>query len=103
LDPDQQQLRLEVCLGGSRAYRHQPPLPAAETALGYVVRRQRPFTLSRVEEGGLDLHTERIRAEGVSSLAAVPLGDLRAGVGVLCVATRDPRRFSDAELRWRRS
>lgn len=99
LDPETQQLRLEVCLGGSRPYRQQPPLPAAETALGYVVRRQRPFTLSKIEEGGLDLHTERIRAEGVSSLAAVPLGEPRAGVGVLCVATRDPRRFSDAELR----
>ena len=98
LDPDRQ-LRLEVCLGGSRAYRQQPPLPVAETALGYVVRRQRPFTLPKVEEGGLDLHTERIRAEGVSSLAAVPLGEPRAGVGVLCVATRDPRRFSDAEIR----
>lgn len=99
LDPEKQQLGLEVCLGGSRSYRRQHPLPVAETALGYVVRRQRPFTLPKIEEGGLDLHTERILAEGVSSLAAVPLGDPRTGVGVLCVATRDPRRFSDAEIR----
>jgi len=99
LDPETQQLRLEVCLGGSRSYRQQPPLPVAETALGYVVRRQRPFILPKIEEGGLDLHTERILAEGVSSLAAVPLGDPRTGVGVLCAATRDPRRFSDAEIR----
>ena len=99
LDPEKEQLRLEICLGGSRGYRQQSPLPVAETALGYVVRRQRPFTLPKVEEGGLDLHTERILAEGVSSLAAVPLGDPRAAVGVLCVATRNPRRFSDAEIR----
>jgi len=99
LDTRQQELRLEVCLGGSRRYRQQPPLPISETALGYVVRRQRPFALPKIEEGGLDLHTERISKEGVSSLAAVPLGDPRAGTGVLCVATRIPRRFSDAEIR----
>ena len=99
LDPQRQELRLEVCLGGARRYRQQPPLPISETALGYVVRRQRPFTLSRIEKGGLDVHTERISKEGVSSLAAVPLGDPRAEAGVLCVATRTPRRFSDAEIR----
>lgn len=99
LDPEKQHLRLEVCLGGSRPYRNQSPLAVDETALGYVVRRQRPFILSKVEEGALDLHTERILAEGVSSLAAVPLGDPRTGLGVLCVATGDARRFSDAEIR----
>ncbi|NDA10126.1 MAG: GAF domain-containing protein [Verrucomicrobia bacterium] len=86
LDPQREELRLEICLGGTRRYREQTPLPVSETALGYVVRRQRPFTLPKIEEGSLDLHTERISAEGVSSLAAVPLGDPRAGVGVLCVA-----------------
>ena len=99
LDPQREELRLEICLGGTRRYREQTPLPVSETALGYVVRRQRPFTLPKIEEGSLDLHTERISAEGVSSLAAVPLGDPRAGVGVLCVGTRLPRRFSDAEIR----
>lgn len=99
LDSQKQELRLEVCLGASSRYRSQPPLPLAETALGYVVRRRRPFTLSKGEGSALDLHTERILAEGVSSLAAVPLADQHEGVGVLCVATRHARRFSDAEIR----
>ena len=99
LDPQKQELRLEVCLGANRKYRLQPPIPLAETALGYVVRRRRAFTLSRIQESALDLHTDRIRGEGVASLAAVPLVDPQGGMGVLCVATRLPRRFSDAEIR----
>lgn len=99
LDPRKQELRLEVCLGASPKYRAQSPMPTTETALGYVVRRCRPFTLSKVEGSALDLHTDRILAEGVSSLAAVPLADQHEGVGVLCVATLHPRRFSDAEIR----
>ena len=99
LDPARQQLRLEVCLGASRKYHAQTPIPLSETALGYVVGRRRPFTLARVEEGDLDLHTERLLGEGVASLAAVPLADQHEGIGALCVATRLPRRFSDAEIR----
>lgn len=99
LDSKKQALRLEVCLGASRRYRLQPPMPLAETALGYVVRKRRPFMLPRVQESVLDLHTDRIRGEGLMSLAAVPLANPQEGFGVLCVATRLPRRFSDAEIR----
>lgn len=99
LDEQAQELRLEFCVGASRKYRTQKPLPVSETALGYVVGRKRPFTLPRVEESALDLHTDRIRGEKVASLAAVPLADQLGGIGVLCVATRHPRRFSDAEIR----
>ena len=99
LDPESQTLRLEVCLGASRKYRVQAPLPLAETALGYVVRKRRPFTLPRVQESILDPHADKIRGEGLMSLAAVPLANPQEGFGVLCVATRLPRRFSDAEIR----
>ena len=99
LERQTQELRLETCLGASVKYRGQPPIPAAETALGFVVRGCRPFTLARVAESALDLHTDRILQEGVASLAAVPLADPQGGVGVLCVGTREIRRFSDAEIR----
>ena len=99
LDAQKQKLGLEVCLGASRRYQQQEPIPVDETALGFVVRRRRPFTLPRVEGSALDLHTERILGERMASLAAVPLADQQEGIGVLCVATRLPRRFSDAEIR----
>jgi signal transduction histidine kinase len=99
LDKPKQELRLEVCLGASRRYRLQEAIPVAESALGYVVGRRRPVTLPRVEESALDLHTDRMVGEGVASLAAVPLADQHEGMGVLCVATRTMRRFSDAEIR----
>lgn len=99
LERGTQELRLETCLGASAKYRGQPPLPAAETALGFVVRGCRPFTVARVAESALDLHTDRMLREGVASLAAVPLADPQGGMGVLCVGTREIRRFSDAEIR----
>lgn len=99
LEKETQELRLETCLGASAQYRKQPPMPAAETALGFVVRGCRPFTLARVAESALDLHTDRMLQEGVASLAAVPLADPQGGVGVLCVGTREIHRFSDAEIR----
>ena len=99
LEKETQELRLETCLGASAKYRKQPPMPAAETALGFVVRGCRPFTLVRVAESALDLHTDRMLQEGVASLAAVPLADPQGGVGVLCVGTREIHRFSDAEIR----
>lgn len=99
LDSAKEKLCLEICLGASRKYRSQAPIPLSETVLGYVVGRRRSFTLARVEEGGLDLHTERLSGEGVVSLAIVPLADQHEGIGALCVATRQPRRFSDAEIR----
>ena len=99
LDAQKQKLGLEVCLGASRRYHGQEPIPLEETALGFVVKRRRPFALSRIEGSALDLHTERILGEKVASLAAVPLADQQEGIGVLCVATRLPRRFSDAEIR----
>ncbi len=81
LEKETQELRLETCLGASAKYRKQPPMPAAETALGFVVRGCRPFTLVRVAESALDLHTDRMLQEGVASLAAVPLADPQGGWG----------------------
>lgn len=98
-DKKTDKLSLEVCLGGSRRYRMQAPLLSSETALGYVVRRGKTFTVSQAEESPQDPHTDLIVADGLISLLAVPLQEKNQGVGVLCVATRQARRFSDAEIR----
>ncbi|MCX6935695.1 MAG: ATP-binding protein, partial [Verrucomicrobia bacterium] len=75
------------------------PLSSAETALGYVVRRRRPFSVSNVSESPQDPHTELIRQEGIVSFFAVPLAEKNKAVGVLCVGTEKSRRFPDAEIR----
>jgi len=97
--PKTQTLRLEVCQGGSKRYQAQPPLEAAETALGYVVRRQKPWSVSQISESPQDPHAELMKREGILSFLAVPLADKRGALGILCVGTRKPRRFSDAETR----
>lgn len=98
-DSKTQTLRLEVCQGGSKRYQTQPPLEAAETALGYVVRRQKPWSVSQISESPQDPHAELIKREGILSFLAVPLADKRGALGILCVGTRKARRFSDAETR----
>jgi len=99
LDPKKKELFLEVCLGGSNGYRKQPPIEIAETALGYVVRRGRPISVRDVRSSPQDPHTDRIREEGLVSFLAVPLVEKKEGIGVLCVATAETRRFPDAEIR----
>jgi len=99
LDPNKKELSLEVCLGGSAAYRKQTPIEVSETALGYVVRRGRPISVRDVRSSPQDPHTDRIREEGLVSILAVPLVEKKEGIGVLCVATAETRRFPDAEIR----
>ncbi len=98
-DPVGQTLRLEVCQGGSSRYRNQPPLDAAETALGYVVRRQKPWSVGQISDRPQDPHTELMKREGILSFLAVPLADKGGALGILCVGTKKARRFSDAETR----
>ena len=99
LHPAKQELSLEICLGGSATYRKQPPIEVSETALGYVVRRGRPISVRDVGSSPQDPHTDRIREEGLVSVLAVPLIEKKEGIGVLCVATAETRRFPDAEIR----
>ncbi len=99
LDPKKKELFLEVCLGGSPDYRKQPPIEVSETALGYVVRRGRPISVRDVRSSPQDPHTDRVREEGLVSVLAVPLVEKKEGIGVLCVATAETRRFPDAEIR----
>ena len=99
LDPKKKELYLEVCLGGSNDYRKQPPIEVSETALGYVVRRGRPISVRDVRSSPQDPHTDRVREEGLVSVLAVPLVEKKEGIGVLCVATAETRRFPDAEIR----
>ncbi|NDC79674.1 MAG: GAF domain-containing protein [Verrucomicrobia bacterium] len=99
LDVKKEKLSLEVCLGGSADYRQQPPIEVAESALGYVVRRGRPISVRDVRLSPQDLHTDRILREGLVSVLVVPLVEKTEGIGVLCVATAETRRFPDAEIR----
>ena len=99
LNGSKQHLTLEVCLGGSADYRGQAPIEVSESALGYVVRRGRPISVRDAGSSPQDPHTDRILREGLVSVLVVPLMEKTEGIGVLCVATAETRRFPDAEIR----
>ena len=98
-DAESETLRLEVSEGASKRYQAQPVIHAAETALGYVVKRQKPWSVSQISESPQDPHTELIRKEGIHSFLAVPLAEKKGALGILCVATQRVHRFSDSETR----
>ena len=98
-DAESGTLRLEVSEGASKRYQAQPVIHAAETALGYVVKRQKPWSVSQISESPQDPHTELIRKEGIHSFLAVPLAEKKGALGILCVATQRVHRFSDSETR----
>ena len=98
-DAENETLRLEVSEGTSKRYQAQPVIYAAETALGYVVKRQKPWSVSQISQSPQDPHTELIRKEGIHSFLAVPLAEKKGALGILCVATQRVHRFSDSEIR----
>lgn len=98
-EPKTNTLRLEVCQGASRGYATQPALSVAETALGYVVRRQKACAVLQISPRPQDPHTERLQKEGIHSFLAVPLAEKKGALGLLCLGTRRVHRFSDAETR----
>ena len=98
-DAKSETLRLEVCEGASKRYQAQPVIHMSETALGYVVRRQKPWSVSQISQSPQDPHTELIQKEGIQSFLAVPLAEKKGALGILCVGTRRVHRFSDSETR----
>lgn len=84
-DAESETLRLEVSERASKRYQAQPVIHAAETALGYVVKRQKPWSVSQISESPQDPHTELIRKEGIHSFLAVPLAEKRVLLG-FCVS-----------------
>ena len=98
-DQKTETLRLEVCQGASRRYQAQPGMQSSVTALGFVVRRQKPLSVCQISPDQEDPHTELVQKEGIHSFLAVPLIDKQGALGILCVGTRKVHRFSDSETR----
>ena len=97
-DAKSETLRLEVSEGASKRYQSQPVIHMSETALGYVVRRQKSWSVSQISQSPQDPHTELIQKEGIHSFLAVPLAEKKGALGILCVGTRRVHRFSENEV-----
>ena len=98
LDDTREWLVLRASHGAGTAYLNKPPLLAAESLLGTVVRRRKPLQVENVQESGLYQQATLAREEGLVSLLAVPLIFNDRATGTLSVYTGQPHIFSNEEV-----
>ena len=98
LDDTREWLVLRASHGAGTAYLNKPPLLAAESLLGTVVRRRKPLQVENVQESGLYQQATLAREEGLVSLLAVPLIFNDRATGTLSVYTGQQHIFSNEEV-----
>ena len=92
-------LELRACHGASADYLRKPPVPVADSLVGFVVRRAKPLQVYNVQEHDAYRHTELARREGLVSLLSVPMAVDNAVIGALNVYTAQPYRYSNQDVR----
>lgn len=97
LDETGTQLELRSAKRSNSPYRHRPPLPLGQGAIGRVASSGRPLYIRDVREDDRYLSTELARSEGLVSLLAVPLSVRDRVIGVLNCYTAEPRQFSEEQ------
>jgi signal transduction histidine kinase len=99
LNPTRDFLELHACHGAGTGYLRKPPLPVADSLVGFVVRHQKPLRVYNVQAHDAYRHTEMARKEGLVSLLSVPMivGDV--AIGALNVYTAQPYRYSNQDVK----
>lgn len=92
-------LELHACHGGGESYLRKPPVSVADSLLGTVVRRGKPYQVENVQVSGLYQNTELARREGLFGLLSVPLLFQGRCLGTLNVYMAAPHSFSNEEVR----
>jgi len=99
LNPARDHLELRACHGASANYLRRPPLPAADSLVGFVVRRAKPLRVYNVQEYDAYRHTELARREGLVSLLSVPMVVGDTVIGALNVYTAQLYRYSNQDVK----
>jgi len=99
LDAGREWLDLRASYGAGPDYLNKPPLSAAESLLGIVVRRKKPIQVLNVQTSGRYQNLAIARKEGLVSLLSVPLLYGEQALGTLNVYTEKPHNFSNEEIR----
>ncbi len=93
---DTLEIRATQCL--SEEYRKKPPIKVGESASGRAVLSKQPVTISDVTQDKQYKYPQIAKAEGIRSLAAVPMIARDHVVGVLNCYTEEEHIFSEEEL-----
>jgi len=99
LNPTRDLLELRAYHGAGAEYLSKPPLPVADSLVGFVVRRRKPLRVYNVQEHDEYRHTEMARKEGLVSLLSVPLVVGEMAIGALNVYTAAPYHYSNQDVR----
>jgi signal transduction histidine kinase len=99
LNPTRDLLELHACHGAGAEYLRKPPLPVADSLVGFVVRRRKALRVYNVQEHDEYRHTEMARKEGLVSLLSVPMIVGETSIGALSVYTAEPYRFSNQDAK----
>ncbi len=99
LNPTRDLLELHACHGAGDEYLSKPPLPVADSLVGFVVRRRKPLHVYNVQEHDEYRHTEMARKEGLVSLLSVPMTVVETAIGALTVYTTVPYHYSNQDVK----
>lgn len=97
LDESGRQLELRSAKRVTTPYRHRPPLPISEGAIGRVVRERRPLIIEDVRTDSRYKEQALAREEGLVSLLSVPLLARDRAIGVLNCYTAEAHSFSEEQ------
>jgi len=99
LDSTGEWLELRACHGAGESYVRKPPVSVADSLLGTVVRRGKPYQVENVQLAGMYQNTELARREGLFGMLSVPLLYQGKSLGTLNVYMAAPHSFSNEEIR----
>lgn len=99
LDEKREWLELRASYGAGPAYIKRPPISAAESLVGVVVRRRKPMQVENVQTSTRYQSTELAHREGLVALLSVPLLFAGQSIGALSIYTGRSYKFSDEEIR----
>ncbi|MDP3921154.1 MAG: GAF domain-containing protein [Candidatus Omnitrophota bacterium] len=94
---DKLEIRATQCL--SEAYRTKPPIRVGQSISGRAVLSKKPIAVLDISQDKDYQYPEIAKAEGVCSLAAVPMIAKDHVIGVLNCYTSEPHVFSEEELK----
>ena len=98
LDEDGQRLTLGASAGSITAPEDLRTLRVGEGLVGLVVARRAAVTMPHLPSDPRVRNTGRLRAEGITAAAGVPLLLGTRVIGALAVGTRERRPYTDEEL-----
>jgi signal transduction histidine kinase/uncharacterized protein YigA (DUF484 family) len=99
VNPTRELLELRACYGAGAKYLRRPPLPVADSLIGFVVRRRKPLRIFNVQTHDDYRHSEMAREEGLVSLLSVPMIVDEVAIGALNVYSAEPYHFSNQDIK----